>query len=1160
MRLIELSLERYGVFEQRTLSFGEKPGLTIVYGPNEAGKSTSLAAITDFLFTVPPQSRHAAVFGGNAIRIGAVMKLADGEILSLKRRKGNGRTLTDDAGAVVEETVLSRLLGGTSRDRFETLFGLDHDGLRKGGAQLLTSKGDIGRLIVEAGGGLRGLVERMSEVDAQIDLLFDTRRSEKRAFYRALDTFEAADRSVKDGTVSLEQYDRLRAAHDATQALLEALSAEQAGLTLAATRLERIGRVGPLLRQLDQVRDQLNDGGALPDLPVDFTAQVTLAQDEAARAASALEAAKVRVQELEDRLEALKTDPVTRGLEAQVRDATEAAVHVTKARDDRANRLKELAESDLQLEGLRRRLGLGAADDLTPRLPAPDKVEALQQLAAAAQRREPAMASALDRARDLEADVVRLTGAVAAGVAKGHDRGVGVSVAELAGLPSAVLAHDQQADAVEDLQALARRRSSALGYDSPEALETEPFPLADMLEQENTQRHALQAEHLRLARQRTEAEGLLSVAERDIERLTAGAEIATDAALTDARHRRTEALEPLRAAHLAGAWTGSDADRAGEVSEADEALRLADELADRHAAEAQRAAEFAQATRQLEAASASLEAATKGLEDLDKLLAARDEALALAFPLAVGRFPQLEALRAGQQERADILRLWSDARGRKRDLDQASAAFGAQLELLSLAEQSCGVAVDDAAAIGDRVRAALTAVRDHDAAHADHRRDLGELQKASDALAGAQDQLRRLQADEAQWRTAWAPAAAALGLAEAVTADVGATAALEWASARGVLTTVEQTERRLRRMDQDEAALKTLVEGMGTTLGLALPKDTVAAAKMLDARWQESVRVERDRDQLAPDVQAARSALERAVLEVDYCRNVLADLAAKAGLQATDRDGMDAICLAHRRRLELQGQQAQLLASLNTAGDQLPEADLREAWGDRDLDEVAAELETARARATDVDGERVAAVEAAMAARQALAAVQDQAGVAAAVAAREAAIADLHETVERYVDLSLARDLIQEAIDKVRTRQQDPLVARAGALFSAMTQQAYVSVGADIDAKGEPIVVGHSRGGASVTVSDMSDGTRDQLYLAFRLAGLESYCRAAEPLPFVADDILVHFDDARSAATLDVLAAFGETTQVLLFTHHQSVRDAAEGLVKSGKAQIIDFA
>jgi uncharacterized protein YhaN len=123
-----------------------------------------------------------------------------------------------------------------------------------------------------------------------------------------------------------------------------------------------------------------------------------------------------------------------------------------------------------------------------------------------------------------------------------------------------------------------------------------------------------------------------------------------------------------------------------------------------------------------------------------------------------------------------------------------------------------------------------------------------------------------------------------------------------------------------------------------------------------------------------------------------------------------------------------------------------------------------------------------------------------------------------------------------------------------------MTRGEFDGVAADVDAKGAPVVVGLRAGtGGTQPVATMSDGTRDQLFLAFRLASLANYSAAAEPLPFVADDILVHFDDERSAATLDLLADFAASTQVLLFTHHRSVLSAAERLAADGRASIADF-
>ncbi|WP_203416537.1 hypothetical protein [Paracoccus sp. MKU1] len=51
----------------------------------------------------------------------------------------------------------------------------------------------------------------------------------------------------------------------------------------------------------------------------------------------------------------------------------------------------------------------------------------------------------------------------------------------------------------------------------------------------------------------------------------------------------------------------------------------------------------------------------------------------------------------------------------------------------------------------------------------------------------------------------------------------------------------------------------------------------------------------------------------------------------------------------------------------------------------------------------------------------------------------------------------------------------------------------------------------------------------------------------------------MHFDDDRSKATLDLLADFGKANQVLLFTHHRSIRALAAPLASAGLANIVDL-
>jgi uncharacterized protein YhaN len=74
--------------------------------------------------------------------------------------------------------------------------------------------------------------------------------------------------------------------------------------------------------------------------------------------------------------------------------------------------------------------------------------------------------------------------------------------------------------------------------------------------------------------------------------------------------------------------------------------------------------------------------------------------------------------------------------------------------------------------------------------------------------------------------------------------------------------------------------------------------------------------------------------------------------------------------------------------------------------------------------------------------------------------------------------------------------------------------------------------------GAALTTDELSTGTRDQLYLAMRLAYLRLLFPTVRP-PLILDDPLVHCDPARRRAVLRLLAEYASDPsggQVLLFT------------------------
>lgn len=1159
MRIESLRIERYGAFEDRSLDFAPTAPLALIYGPNEAGKSTSLAAVKDFLFGVPERTPKTLLYGAEGLRLTASLRMADGQLLTFRRRKGRGRTLTDGDGNPIEETQLARLLGGIAKDRFETFFALDHQDLRSGGADLLTAEGEIGRLIIEAGGGLRPLVRRLERLEVEIDGLFSPRRSAERAFYKALDAFTAADHEAKAGALSASQYERLRMAVETTERRRDEARDEKAMAAKALSKAQRNGRVAAPLRQLDDTRAALESLDSLPQLPDDFDELVANAEDSLTRTRKAATQARDRANALGARLAELNIDSAWNAVEAEILDIAQKRIIVAKQREDRPNRIKELTEAEQKLAGLRRRLGAGPEDDLGGRLPPQTDVERVRTLAAEALRREPQLEAAAARVKDLEAKLGKLQERIADVQATTRREPLGVTAAEIASLPSAAQAADLRRRQAQIALTKTQETAVDLGLGDLTGLEKIPFPSAQRMTEELRVLEDLEAQLRAEAKAAADAEAEQALQAVEAERLAQGGVPATDESVRAARQARGQALEPLREAYRTGRWdTDADA-RVRNVDEADRAIATADDLADRRAAEAQRAAEHAQAIRLGTVAAARKAAARSEVERLKAVVAARTQALANAFPIAAKLYPEPRALEVAARRREAALEAADEASTQLEQIQAAESLLTGPLELLVHVEQTTGIEPKEGVTIADRVRKALIAIAAHEEAHADFRRDVAELEKGRIELQEAKDQLKALKAAQAEWSSAWTLALPKLGLDLEISLDDAAAAAMEWAVAEGVLTILATTRRRLSRMDDDEVDLARRADALGERFGLQLPQDALAKVELLHRRWSEHQAQLTKHEALADELRQHQQDAADGEAAAQKAAIMFEELRRQAHVPEGDAAALAEVRQRHFERRKLRAIEQQLLQTLAAAGGGLSETELRADWQGADPDALRAEEMKLAGDVEALEATHAQAIEAAVKARADFDEALDEKGFNAALAAREAAIVDLHLVAERYVPLALARNLLKEIIAKVRAQQQDPLIERAGVLMSTLTQGAFLGVAADIDDKGQPVVVGINRAGRSVPVGLMSDGARDQLYLAFRLAGLESYCTSAEPLPFVADDLLVHFDDARTAAALEVLADFGSTTQVLLFTHHESVRDAVAPLVAVGRAEVVNL-
>ena len=212
-----------------------------------------------------------------------------------------------------------------------------------------------------------------------------------------------------------------------------------------------------------------------------------------------------------------------------------------------------------------------------------------------------------------------------------------------------------------------------------------------------------------------------------------------------------------------------------------------------------------------------------------------------------------------------------------------------------------------------------------------------------------------------------------------------------------------------------------------------------------------------------------------------------------------------------------------------------------------DADGLAAEIEAAREASAELEERRrkndvrIGALEAGL---------QQYDG--APKAAEAAAMAEAHLARGRELGVTYARArfavaLLEDEIERYREANQGPIVARASELFRRLTLGSVDALRTGYDDADRPVLACARPGGAVVGVEALSDGTRDQLYLALRLATIERHAQSNPPMPLVVDDILIHFDDDRARAALAVLGELAARAQVLFFTHHERLVDPGEG-------------
>lgn len=1164
MRLKKLHLKAFGPFTDRVLDFGDARGLVMLYGPNEAGKSSALRAISDLRFGIEPQSRDNFVHTHPEMKVGGEFVDRNGKEYSFLRRKGRGVTLlfadfgTSDAPTTAVPAEIEALLTcGLNRKAYDAMFGLDHQRLREGGQALLKGEGDVGAALFEASSGVRSIPRVLDTLEASSRKLFmPGARGRNARINEMLKAYDEQHAQLRRAQLRPSQWADILRKHQGAAADLAELERRRDHLSSSLLLTNELRAVAPLLSTLDNAMQVLQTLKAVPLLDSNASTDRAAAESGLSAAnhnASMAEAEAVRQQLALDNLildeDILAVGPSVRRLAV----SAEAIDQLQRA----------IAEAELEVREETQQVSIVASQidaSLSPEavlartLSKTQKI-GIEQVIGDFELAQHTLEQHLHVGRQGEENDDRAATALPPSEARTALRVAQAEIARangdlkrLAALPAEIKAARRAVSA--SLKALGLEDGSTLG-DFRQLLDAQIDSAMKDQNAHQTRREGVQARI-------QEISNALPAISRELERLLESGAVATRDEVEVARAHRESGWKLVRGVYIDGTNPKADDFSGGKpLAQAYEAAVVqADQRVDELAGDTERAARVQACKHEVQTLESDRAELQRQLEEMDNREGMRLESWAAL--LSEAKLPEFSPA---------ALRDWQALLPAARTALETLESKLDELERVQAIEQE--LTVDLHAAIvgtGLAVPAASETLRTLAALAGDLEENVKQREAAINTAAGkktereSQRQQRAIR-EEALKTTvrsahdALKRALAMLLLPGDASVSVARARLVEFEDLVEAKSRVAAAEANRARAGEALSLIKDSAAVIWRALGDAEPEQVRLYVDQTVTRLDSAEAVQRARD-------LAKQARDRAVEDqrihgstASLHQNALVALCALAQVESANllpeaeeqsRRKREAQVEIDRSRQQLALASRRTIDELRTllAPEDLGKMDANEVSWTAEQDQIVEKIRVARQREEE--------------ARRELEAIDGSDAAAAARDAMERASAAVRVSMPQWIRTKIARSLLAEALKGFRERAQGPMLKAASGYFARMTLEGFTGLLND-DASDEPVLIAQRSNGSHVHVEELSEGTRDQLYLALRLAALDIRRAAGVELPVILDDILITSDDARSGAMLMALADFARENQVMVFTHHQHIAEMAARYVPSESLAMVEL-
>jgi uncharacterized protein YhaN len=1145
MRILRLELERYGHFTGKYLDFRPDASLHVVYGANEAGKTSALNALADLLFGFPTRTTFNFLHPSPTLLLGATIKDRNGSVLSFKRRKGTSKTLLDSVGGVLPDSALTPFLGLVDRAVFLNAWGLSKETLTTGALQMLATGGEAGISLFAAASGLRGLIEVQKKLETDAASIFTPVKAQGRTFYQAKERFDAAATQVRHLELAARDLKARRTAIADFKEELRKAREDRKEVIRARESLVRLKDIGPIINRIAADEELLRAWEHLPAMDGSRVRQLRFALDESEE--QQRELARLRREEatakttferfvVESPLIAL--GPAIQELVGELGSyadkkkdlpRVQAEANTFKADlDNYAIDLGLLVDTDLalirpnELLVTRSKSQIAAGKAIALSLKANEKAAEQEKGALSTLKKQESGSIPVSDPRPFQEQLARLLPTL--NLLKEIDRLDRSTTRESAQIKEKAV---QLTPSVMDLDALALMS----------------LPAKDVIDGYRVTKETLEGERAILQGNLDEATQNLPILQAQVNELAGGQLASAPEMIAAVRADRNDHWQPLKSVLLQESASLSIAETATHVIGLEEGMGAADRLADDAVQNADRLASYGTALKTLRDAQLKLERLTGLLDEKSRAIEVQEnhwqglwqpfdfQATApIRMSVWVGQVEALIERRTNNlDELQQLIRLRNQIAAIRPALNQIAKSLG----IIECEELPVGVlhaAVDRE--LGMRAEAWSKASN-----------LITRLADTEGRITALGTEKEKFLAAEEGWRAEWDEVLPAMHLPPDTSVE-GAEKALEiWAKVPAALNQHKDRTARVHGMERDMLGFQARTAALLAQLNepdLGLGPE--AAIKAVAQRLNQAQQVETQAKMAGKRFKELGQQVLLGETTAGEAAEALEALC--EGMPPSANRVQQVLELEEREKvLERLKERRQTLMPLSRGQ---TEAELRQGLEAFDETAAGAEIEALKIEEAQFNQRENEIYTSLTNAEADLTRLESGVGAEVAVQLRKNAEAELLQNTHDWAVKRFAQILLAHAIEQHRSQQEQPLLKKASHLFSMLTANSFVGVEQEIDEADTFRLVGRRDADHTLGYAEMSEGTQFQLYLALRLAYLDEYAQKAEPMPFIGDDLLASFDDERTRRGITALVDIGSRIQTVLFTHHSRVVELAQ--------------